>query len=45
MRLKNEFLSDKKKEKYRKYRNPNAFAILLAAAKRLNYRTNLKEII
>jgi hypothetical protein len=44
MRLKNEYITDKKKERYRRYRNPNAFAIVTAAVKIINFKTHLKDI-
>ena len=44
MRLKNEFVSEKKKEKYRRYRNPNAFAIVAAAVKNMNFKSHLRDI-
>jgi len=44
MRLKNTFVAEKKKEKYRRYKNPNAFAIVAAAVKNMNFKTHLKDI-
>ena len=44
MRVRSEFAGEKKKEKYRSYKNPNAFAIVAAAVKKMNFKTVLPHL-